>query len=188
VRFLLVPVVAVLVLGLAGCSEETPGDATADDTNPPTIPGGDTGTETPTGAPPDSSGGDTGPGTRDLQPCDLLTSDEQAKFNLASGVEDEIGPARACMWQASGEHTITVGVIDDLGLDDVQSTGATEPMKVGTHDAVQYAGALGTCAIAIEVTDTSRVDVSGVANGDMTKACGVAKQAADLVEPKLPTR
>jgi hypothetical protein len=176
--------VAVLALGLVGCSEETPGDATADDaTNRPTIPteGGDTGTDEPTET---SDAG--GSGTADLKPCDLLTPDEQATFHLGAGAEDEIGPARACQWQASGEHTITIGVIDDLGLDDVQSSGATQPMKVGSHDAVQYAGALGTCAIAIAVTGTSRVDVSGVAGGDMTKACAVAKQAAQVVEPKLP--
>lgn len=183
-RFLLVPVVALLALGLVGCSEETPGDATADEsTNRPTIPteGGDTGTDEPTGT---SEAG--GSGTADLQPCDLLSSSDQKTFDLGAGVEDEIGPARACQWQASGQHTITIGVIDDLGLDDVQSSGATQPMKVGSHDAVQYAGALGTCAIAIAVTDTSRVDVSGVAGGDMTKACAVAKQAAQVVEPKLP--
>jgi hypothetical protein len=182
VRFLLVPVAAVLALGLVGCAEETPGDATAgDSTERPTIPGGDTGTSEPTET---SEGGDSG--TADLAPCDLLSSSEQATFSLGAGVEEEIGPARACQWQASGQHTITIGVIDDLGLDDVQSTGAKQPMKVGSHDAVQYDGALGTCAIAIGVTDKSRVDVSGVANGDVPKACGVAKQAAELVEAKLP--
>jgi hypothetical protein len=184
VRFLLVPMVAVLALGLVGCSEETPGDATAGDaTGRPTIPteGGDTGTDEPTET---SEAG--GSGTADLQPCDLLTSAEQATFNLGAGAEDELGPARTCQWQASGEHTITIGVIDDLGLDDVQSSGATQPMKVGSHDAVQYTAGVSACAIAIAVTDTSRVDVSGVAGGDTTKACAVAKQAAQVVEPKLP--
>ena len=179
-RFLLVPMVALVAFGLAGCAEQTPGDATAGDTRP-TIPGGTDPSE------PGETGGEDS-GTADLQPCELLTSSERATFDLGAGAEDEIGPARACLWQASGQHTITVGVIDELGLDDVQSTGAKQPTKVGSHDAVQYAGVLGTCAIAIGVTDTSRVDVSGVAGGDMTRACGVAKQAAALVEPKLPTR
>jgi hypothetical protein len=176
--------VAVLALGLVGCSEETPGDATASEsTNRPTIPteGGDTGTDEPTET--SESGGS---GTVDLQPCDLLTSDEQATFNLGAGVEDEVGPARACQWQASGEHTITIGVIDDLGLDQVQSSGSTQSMKIGSHDAVQYTGGVSACAFAIGVTDSSRVDVTGAANGDTTEACAVAKQAAQLVEPKLP--
>lgn len=186
-RFLLVPMVALVALGLAGCAEQTPGDATAGDTagdTRPTIPGG---ADTSEPTEPGETGGEHS-GTADLQPCELLTPSEQATFDLGAGAEDEIGPARACLWQASGQHTITVGVIDELGLGDVQSTGAKQPTKVGSHDAVRYAGALGTCAIAIGVTDTSRVDVSGVAGGDMAKACGVAKQAAALVEPKLPTR
>lgn len=176
--------VAVLALGLVGCSEETPGDATAgDSTNRPTIPteGGDTGTDEPTGT--SESGGS---GTADLQPCDLLSSSDQATFGVGPGVEDEVGPARACQWQASGKHTITIGVIDDLGLDEVQSSGPTQSMKIGSHDAVQYTGGVSACAFAIGVTDSSRVDVTGVANGDETKACTVAKQAAQLVEPKLP--
>jgi hypothetical protein len=183
VRSLLVPVLAVLALGLVGCSEETPGDATAGDgTNRPTIPGGDTPTDVPT----ESSEPGGGSGTADLVPCDLLSASELATFDVGAGVEEEIGPARTCLWQASGQQTISVGVIDELGVADVQSSGAKEPTTVGAHDAVQYAGPLGACAIAIGVTETSRVDVTGSAGGDMTKACGVAKQAAELVEAKLP--
>jgi hypothetical protein len=184
VRFLLVPVIALFALGLVGCAEETPGDAIGDDTGQstrPTLPTGDPGTSEP---PETSASG--GSGTADLEPCDLLTSAEQAQFNLGAGVEDELGPARACLWQASGQHSISVGVIDELGLEDVQSTGAKEPAKVGGHDAVKYGGPLGACSFAIGVTDTSRVDVSGIAGGDEAKACDIAKQAAELVEPKLP--
>ena len=162
VRFLLVPVVALLALGLAGCSDETAGDATpGQSTNRPTIPGGDTSTEAPAESS-EPGGGDSGTGQ--LQPCDLLTADELARFNLGEGVEDE------------------------LGTDQVQTSGSKEPMKVGSHDAVRYDGVLGTCVVAIGVTDTSRVDVTAAADGDLQKACTVAKQAAQLVEPKLPTR
>lgn len=183
-RFLLVPVIAALALGLAGCSEETPGDATADEsTNRPTIPGGDTSTEEPT----ETSEPGGGSGTADLQPCDLLSSAEQAQFDFGPGAEDEIGPARTCMWQ-SADRTITVGVIDELGTDDVQSTSPKKPTTVGSHDAVQYTAGVSSCAFAIGITDTSRVDVSGAAGGDEAKACTVAKEAAQLVEPKLPTR
>ncbi len=179
----LVAVVAVLAVCLAGCSQQTPGDATAADaTNRPTIPTGDTSTAPP----PESTGSGTGSGTAALRPCDLLSSADQATFDVGPGVEEKIGSARACQWQASGRHTITVGIFDDLGLDDVVSSGATTPMKVGSHAAVQASGGVSTCAIAIGVTDSSRVDVSGVAGGDMTAACAVAKQAAELVEPKLP--
>jgi uncharacterized protein DUF3558 len=181
VRYLLVPVVAALALALAGCSQETPGDATAGgSTGKLTLPGGNTEEPTETST---AEGGDSG--TADLQPCDLLTSAEQAQFQLGPGAEDEVGPARTCQWQSSGQ-TVTIGVIDALGLDQVQSSGPKTPMKVGSHDAVQYTGGVASCAVAIAVTDTSRVDVAGAAGGDEAKACSVAKQAAALVEPKLP--
>lgn len=179
------PIVAIAVLVLAGCSQETPGDATAgDSTDRPTIPTGGVGTNDPAEPTETSEGGDSS--TADLQPCELLTSSDQATFNLGPGSEEELGPARACLWQASGEHAISVGVIDDLGLDDVQSSGTKQPTKVGSHDAVKYGGPADTCSFAIGVSETSRVDVSGVAGGDAAKACSVAKQAAELVEPKLP--
>jgi hypothetical protein len=172
-------------LALAGCSQQTSGDATAgENSDRPTIPTGGPGAGEPTESSETSESG--GSGTGDLQPCDLLTSSEQAGFNLEAGAEEEIGPARSCQWQAPGQHTITVGVIDELGLDAVQSSGAKQPTTVGSHDAVQYVGVLDTCAISIGVTDTSRVDVLGGAGSDMNKACGVAQQAAELVEPKLP--
>jgi len=188
-----VPVAAV-VLGLVGCAEQTHGHATYDggtSASRPTIPtpGGDTGTSQPT----DTTGEPTGttssggPGIGGLRPCDLLTSAEQARFNLGPGVEDKIGQqARGCQWQASGQYTIGVGVLDNRGLADVVADGPKTPMKVGTHDAVKYIGDLGLCGIAIGVTATSRVDVTGVAYGDEAKACTIANQAARLVEPKLP--
>lgn len=184
---LLVPVLAVLLAGLVGCSSETPGNATPGDngesTGGPTIPTEDTATDPPTESSADPGSGD---GTQALQPCDLLTQQEQASLLLGPGEEDKIGSARVCMWQAPGVHTVGVGIFDDLGLDDVQSKTDAQPLTVGSHDAVQYTAGVSTCSVAVAVTDSSRVDVSGVANGDMAKACEVAKHAAELVEPKLP--
>lgn len=182
-RLLLLPLVAAAALCLAGCSQETPGSASAggDETGAPTIPGGETTSEpTESSAPPDDSG------TAALQPCDMLTSDEQAQLKVSGGAEDEVGPERLCQWTASGSHTVSVGIADELGLDDVQSSGSKTPMKVGAHDAVQFTGGVSSCAVALGVTETSRVDVISAANGDEAKACAIAKQAAALVEPKLP--
>lgn len=188
VRLLVIPFVAA-VLVLAGCSEETPGDASPS-------PGAETGTDRP-GIPTDGLPTQDVPtgseepsgesGTADLQPCEMLAGDELTQLGLgADGVEDEIAGQRGCQWTASGSHTVTVSIADDLGLEDVVSSGPTKEMKVGTHDAVQSTGGLDSCAINLGVTDTSRVDVISSANGDEAKACGIAKQAAELVEPKLP--
>ena len=184
-RLLLLPILVALALALAGCSQETagsagPGGDTGENTGAPTIPGGETtGESTETSAP-------GGSGTADLQPCDMLTGAEQAQLQISGGAEDEVGPERLCQWTASGSHTVSVGIADELGLDAVQSSGAKTPMKVGSHDAVQFTGGVSSCAVALGVTDTSRVDVISAANGDEAKACTIAKQAAALVEPKLP--
>jgi hypothetical protein len=87
---------------------------------------------------------------------------------------------------ASGQFTIQVGTFDVLGIKDVVATGEIKPVPtVGTHQAVQ--SIYGTvCAISIEVTRTSRVDIGGAANGDTAKSCQIAMQVARLVEPKLP--
>ncbi len=183
-RLRLVPIMAVAALMLAGCSQETPGDASPgpdSGTDRPGIPTGGLPTETEPTEPAGESG------TADLKPCELLAGDELTQLSLGGeGVEDEVAGQRGCLWTASGSHTVTVSIADDFGLDDVQSSGPTTEMKVGSHDAVQSTGGVSSCAINLGVTETSRVDVISAANGDEAKACDIAKQAAELVEPKLP--
>jgi hypothetical protein len=186
VRLLFLSIVATAALVMVGCSQETAGDAAPSDggaTGRPTIPTQETdatdSTETT-----ETQGGESG--TADLQPCDMLTSEEQSQLQVSGGTEDEVGPARSCEWTASGSYKVAVGMVDELGLDDVQSSGPKKTVKIGSHDAVQFTGGISSCAFALGVTDTSRVDVLSAANGDEAKACSVAKQAAELVEPKLP--
>lgn len=177
---------AALLAGVVACSSETPGDATpggdgGTDVQIPTEGGGgsseppETTTETESGSPAD-----------ELAPCDLLTSDEQSSLSLGAAVEEDLGGARSCEWQASGSHLVRVDIWNDLGIDGVKSKTTPEPKTVGSHDAMQYTGELGVCAVALELTETSRVDVVSVAGGDVPKACTIANQAAKLVEPKLP--
>jgi hypothetical protein len=189
VRLLLLPIVAAAALLLAGCSQQTAGSAE---------PGGDTGGDTGNGAPTIPGGETTGgstespaPGgdstTADLKPCDMLSSAEQTQLQVSGGgVEEQVGPERSCRWTASGSHSLSVGIVDEYGLTDVQSSTTTKQLTVGSHSAVQYTGGVSTCAVALGVSDTSRVDVLASANGNEQKACKIAKQAAALVEPKLP--
>jgi hypothetical protein len=182
---LVVTAIATLAIGLSGCSSETPGSA---------VPGA---TDGGGGAPPSTDDTATPPstepsededgGTAALEPCELLTAEDLTALGLPTdeNQERDVGPARGCQWQASGSHTVTVGVIDELGLDNVVSDTDVEQLTVGSHDAVRYSSG-GTCGVAIAVTDSSRVDVLGTANGDMTRGCQVANQAAELVEPHLP--
>ena len=182
---LLVTTVATLVIGLASCSSETPGEATpGDDSTGLQVPteGGDGGTTEP----PETSESETDSPADSLEPCELLSSDDQSALSLGSGEEESLGGARTCLWQASGSHTVSVDIWNNLGIDEVQSKTKPQPKNVGSHQAVQYTGDLGVCVVAIELTESSRVDVGGVAGGDIAKACDVANQAAELVEPKLP--
>lgn len=187
------PPMLVLVtcfLGIVGCAAESSGNASADDPKDWWSSDGSDVTQFPetSSAAPTASSPQVESGTAALQPCELLTAEDLAALGLPSLPRDKgpMGPARHCQWQTSGSHTVSVGVTDDLDIDQVQSEKPPAPLAVGSHDAVQYVGLAGTCGVAIAVTDSSRVDVLRVAGGDMTKACNHANQAAELVETKLP--
>jgi len=184
-RKALLAMLAAVLLGIVGCSSETPGAATPGED-------GETGVQIPTNGgggsteSPETSETETGSPADDLEPCDLLSSGEQSSLSLGPGEEKTLAGARSCTWQASGSHTVGTDIWDNLGIEDVESTTEPEPKTIGSHNAMQYVGELGVCAVALELTDTSRVDVISVAGGDVAKACTIANQAAELVEPKLP--
>jgi len=82
-----------------------------------------------------------------------------------------------------------VVIFDDLGLKDLVATGGRQDLPpIGGRQAVQSFGAGGdTCAITLDVTESSRVDVQTTENhGDKNKACEVSLQVARRVEPQLP--
>ncbi|MBP2320955.1 hypothetical protein JOF56_001340 [Kibdelosporangium banguiense] len=82
---------------------------------------------------------------------------------------------------------MSVAIFDELGLDDLVARGTPKPVTVGNRKALQSIGGIDTCAISIELTNTSRVDTQGTAGGDEQKSCDIALKVARLVEPKLPT-
>lgn len=183
---LVVTFAAALAVGLSGCSSETPGNASLTEATD----GG--GVQSfPMGTPADdgtAEPSETGSGTASLKPCELLTTADLTTLGLPGEpvAEGRLGPARRCQWQASGSHGLDIAVMDYLGIDQVQSETPPEPLTVGSHDAVKVTGALEVCAVAIAVTDSSRVDMVGSANGDLNMACDLANQAAERVEPRLP--
>jgi hypothetical protein len=187
-RTALLATTAVLVVGFAACSDETAGDATPGGNSGtvslfPTEGGGNGETSTPPGT---SESSDDSPAAS-LQPCELLTAEGQAELALGPGTEDTLGGARICEWQAASDvYVVLTSIWENMGIDEVRSTTDPQPKTVGSHRAVQYTSAASTCAVALELTDSSRVDVSSSAAGDVTKACSVANQAAVLVEQELP--
>ena len=131
-----VTVLSALVIVLAGCSSETPGDAMPGDTgNGTNAPFPTEGSES--GEPPDTgtSGPDGGdPSVESLAPCDLLTDSEHSSLSLGPGEEETVAGARSCTWQASGSHTVGLDIWDNLGIDELQSKTDPQPTTVGSHD------------------------------------------------------
>lgn len=66
--------------------------------------------------------------------------------------------------------------------------GALSDQRVGVHDGklLKEFNGKGACAIIVKITDSSRVDISSVANNDTAKACDYATKVAAIIEPKLP--
>jgi hypothetical protein len=121
-----------------------------------------------------------------VAPCSLLTSAEVSRLGSTPGKEQTLNHARACTFLDNDGFAMSVGIFDELGLDDLVAQGQPRPVTVANRKAVQSIRGIDTCAISIELTKTSRVDTQGTANGDEGKSCAIALQVARLVEPKLP--
>lgn len=186
---LLAPLLAALAMCAAACTSETPGQPTGSNTptlsNRPTIPGGGTSTASPTG--PKKPDPNASP-VRSMDPCTLLTAAQASELGVAQGKRDDsgTGTSRTCEFVASGRFNLGVTIFDVVGTKDVQATGEIKSVpSVGKHQAVQYGYGTG-CAVSIAITETSRVDAIVSAGSDTAKACQIALQAAQMIEPKLP--
>jgi hypothetical protein len=85
--------------------------------------------------------------------------------------------------------TVGVSLYPDKGLKDYNLGPQAEPsdIKVGAHEAklVKKALTKTACAVAIGVSDSSRVDVNGTGE-DLELTCEAATKVATAIEPKLP--
>jgi hypothetical protein len=121
-----------------------------------------------------------------VAPCSLLTSAEVSQLGARPGKEQRLNQARACTFLENDGFSMSVGIFDELGLDDLVAQGPPKPVTVGKRKALQSIRGIDTCAISIELTKTSRVDTQGTAGGDEQRSCDIALRVARLVEPKLP--
>lgn len=182
-------VVAAVAMGLAGCAEETPGNATPGNesgADRPTIPtdGPDPSEETSTEPP---AGGSP---LADLEPCDLVSADQAAELGISGGEADQFGEARVCVWRYEGasisdSFTVQLDFFEERSVDDVVGSDIKPVPTVGSHRAVRYVDTAGGCAVAINTGPSSRVDTR-VVGGEEQKGCQLAMQLATLVEPGLP--
>ncbi|MPZ80546.1 MAG: DUF3558 domain-containing protein [Actinophytocola sp.] len=187
---LLPAMAAALVLGLAGCSEETPGDATPGEetsTSRPTLPGeGTEPSEDTTSTEPDSGESPLA----ELKPCDIVSADGADQLGLTEEEVADFGDGRVCVWRYEGanvsdSYNVQLELFDEKAIGDVVGTNVKPVPAVGSHEAVTYVDPAGGCAVAIEAGPTSRVDTR-VVGGEERKACQLAMQLATLVEPELP--
>jgi hypothetical protein len=186
--FLLVSVAVTLGVALTACSDKTTGQPQADSSTQSTTSGSGGPFSTESGIPNTTSSqpGASDSPVKDTKPCTLLSTDEATGLQAGAGTEQSVNNARACRYLNAQGFSLAVAIYDSLGLGDVTAQGEVKPISdVGKHKAVQWIGVLDTCVVSLEVTSTSRVDVQATSGKDQQKACGIALQAAKLVEPKL---
>jgi len=175
--------VATLLVLLAGCTEQTPGDPAA--SGSPTS-ASEQGTDETTTTTEEQGGGEVA----DLKPCDVLDSSDLQALQLTGGDERESNGARACRYRHEGATlndtlTVSVELFDSLGLDDL-NTDNIQRSTIGDHEAASWTDSLGACGVSIGVTDSSRIDNTAVGGANQQLACQFATQLATAVERKLP--
>ncbi|WP_424188926.1 DUF3558 domain-containing protein [Actinokineospora sp. G85] len=177
----LLTIVGTAVLLGTGCSTQTPGQP---------IPAGDASTSAAT----EPTTSTTGADLTSLDPCSLLTADAKAELKVSGpGDPDKLPSGKSCAWQvssaASGGNGFVLGtvVFPELSLEQVNSHGPTTEITVGSRRALKSTGAGGSVfAISLEVTPSSRVDVSSTIGAGEEEAWARVQRLAELVEPRLP--
>ncbi|MFD1046859.1 DUF3558 family protein [Kibdelosporangium lantanae] len=181
---------AIAILGglVTACASTTAGMPLSAGTTTSTIPeSGGPFSEKPVTSATSKDAVPPGP-LKNVEPCTLLSPKEVADLHAGAPRSELVGYVRTCRFTEGKGFVISYGILDEAGLDAISANGPITPVPtVGTHRAVQSVGGLDTCAISIEVTKTSRVDVHGTDDdGDGQRACALAMTLARLVEPKLP--
>jgi hypothetical protein len=122
-----------------------------------------------------------------LDACGLLTDAEVAQLGLTNVQK---GGVSGCDAKYPERVTVGITVRPSLGLGDFQLGQFAKPFDIslGKHKAKRVEGAVSksSCAVAIAVTEKSRVDVFASSNADPQQACDAAMKVATAVEPKLP--
>ncbi|WP_279388425.1 DUF3558 domain-containing protein [Tamaricihabitans halophyticus] len=168
-----------------GCSEQMPGQASAGDTatrGP--------GSSTPAAPSESNPGGDV---LAEFDYCSLLDDGELSDLGLVAGelLDADVTNRPNCTWKtkrAAGGYDITVFYIDNMGIDEVNNADA-EPVltTVGEHQAVKFQSwGGGNSAIALKISDSSRVEIVATGSGGGETQDALAEQYAKLFEQKLP--
>lgn len=178
VRIAFIAATAGILVALSACS----GGDSAGTPRPET-----TSTASSTSASSPTSSGNVSGSLADTDPCDLLKSSEAAELGSSgSPKREKVGTADTCKWKST-DSSFHVGIRTNMGIGQVQpDAGQVKDLTVGDRKAKQVSGnAAGTCIIALDVSSSSRVDVSAIGRPN-EDPCPLALKVAELVEPKLP--
>ncbi|MBW4716385.1 DUF3558 domain-containing protein [Saccharothrix obliqua] len=125
----------------------------------------------------------------DADPCGLVTRPEAEGVLGRYRREPErkkLGTAAACSFTAQ-KAAFVLAVRTNTGLSGVQPNGGEiKETSVNGRAARELLDEMRSCGIFLGVTDSSRVDVVVNAVGTDHDPCALAKQVAELVEPRLP--
>ncbi|MER7013383.1 DUF3558 domain-containing protein [Saccharopolyspora sp. NPDC000359] len=126
----------------------------------------------------------------DLDPCQLLTSEEAAQFNPKDDAERyDVAGAKNCEW-ALQNGLLSVAVHPDRSVDQLNLDGSDiEETSIGSRRAkvVKPSPDESTCQVVFEITDSTSAGVRVKARGGTNdEACQQATKAAGLVESRLP--
>ncbi|MFI9813024.1 DUF3558 family protein [Saccharothrix variisporea] len=168
---------AVLGVVLAGCSAKEGGTAT---------PGSTAATTTGTSAKPTTTSAGGGDGLASFDPCAAM----KAAAGQVPLTDVENDGKQECKAQYGSTVSVRVKAFPSLGIADVVGGANSKftEIPVGNHKGRRVTAPVSdsSCAVAIEITPKSRVDVVASANASQDEACDAATKVATAIEPKLP--
>ncbi|WP_206745048.1 DUF3558 domain-containing protein [Saccharothrix sp. CB00851] len=172
-------VLAVAVFGavLAGCSN-TPGSPVPETTGATTSAAGDAGSTT-TSAP-------AGDSLADFDACGQLEG-VASELGLTAITEDGV---RQCKARYAGTVGVLVKAFPELSIEEYVPGANSQitdfPMESHKAKRVTAPASSSSCAVTIEITSSSRVDVVSSARASLDEACDAAAKVATAIEPRLP--
>ncbi|MFI9813020.1 DUF3558 family protein [Saccharothrix variisporea] len=171
--------IAAAALLLAGCTSKEPGDPTARSTATTTAASGQS---TTTSKP--SSGDNL---LADYDPCDELNA-IASQVSLTEIEEDGRQECKARWGQTT--TVVRVKAFPELGIGEIVGGANSKftDLSIGSHKArkVTAPSSSTSCAVTVEVSAKSRVDVVASATSSQDEACDAAQKVATAIEPKLP--
>lgn len=166
----------LLVAGtVTACSTQEPG-------TPSAAPSGESGS-TKTSSPASSSSGTS---LDELDPCEVLTK-VASRSDLTDVTDAGEG---SCSAKNSKRASVQLDVLPTLGISQYKAGANSEISEttVGGRAAklVKKTVTDLDCTVTIEVTSSSRVDVTGYSISSIDDSCAIAQALAKDVEPELP--